>query len=91
MRKRRQLLMKRRAEEGTKLPDIYTAMGDQDFGIRRYQAFLKEMDRLGIKYTYEIVPGYGHEWAFWDLEIQRFLDWLPRTDVYYRDNPKRRI
>ena len=85
------LLMKRRAEEGTKLPDIYTAMGDQDFGIRRYQAFLKEMDRLGIMYTYEIVPGYGHEWAFWDLEIQRFLDWLPRTDVYYRDNPKRRI
>ena len=85
------LLLKKRAEEGVKLPAIYTAMGDKDFGIERYREFLKEMDSLGIPYTYEIVPGYDHEWAFWDMEIQKFLDWLPRTDYYYLDNPKRRI
>ena len=24
----------------------------------------------------QIIPGFGHEWAFWDREIKEFLDWL---------------
>lgn len=84
-------LMKKAAEAGVKLPAIYTAMGSEDFGIERYKDFLAYMDQLNIPYTSEIVPGYGHEWAFWDMEIVKFMDWLPRTDAYYLDAPKRTI
>ena len=62
-----------------------------DFGYERWQDFLRWMDELGVEYTADGVEGYDHEWAFWDMQIVKFLDWLPRTDWYYNDNPKRRI
>ena len=27
--------------------------------------------------------GYGHEWRFWNREVEAFLKWIPRTDKYY--------
>lgn len=85
------LLLRKRAEEGVPLPAIYTAIGGEDFGLENFKNYLKLMDDLNISYTAEIVPGYDHEWAFWDMEIVKFLDWLPRTDRYHQENPKRRI
>ena len=82
-------LMRRHAEAGTKLPALYTAMGGNDWGMEGYRKWLSKMEELKIPYTVDIVPGYGHEWAFWDMEIQKFLDWLPRTDEYYLDSPIR--
>jgi len=32
--------------------------------------------------TWDEVEGYAHEWRFWNLEVERFLDWLPREDTY---------
>ena len=31
------------------------------------------MDSLGYEITYEEVPGYGHEWDFWDLKVREYL------------------
>jgi S-formylglutathione hydrolase FrmB len=31
---------------------------------------------LGLPLTYEAGPG-AHNWAYWDQQIQRVLDWLP--------------
>jgi len=35
----------------------------------------------------ELVPGYGHEWDFWDLTLRKALrEWLPlRRSVIYPD------
>ena len=42
--------------------------------------------------TYEELPEYGHEWRFWNIEVERFLDWLQpiRTDAYAQEG-KRQI
>lgn len=82
-------MLKDLAANGVKLPEIYTAMGEDDWGFEGLKAWLKLMDELGFAYTLDTIPGYGHEWAFWDIEIEKFLDWIPRTDYYYLDNPKR--
>jgi enterochelin esterase-like enzyme len=26
-------------------------------------------------YTYDELEGLGHEWKFWDIELQKFLDY----------------
>ena len=32
--------------------------------------------------TWDEAPEYAHEWPFWDMEIKKFLDFIPRTDYY---------
>lgn len=41
--------------------------------------------------TWDETEEHGHEWRFWNLEIERFLDWLPRTDPYALAGRKRQI
>jgi len=36
------------------------------------------------------MPQYGHEWRFWDIQVEEFLDWIPRTDAYAKTG-KRQI
>ena len=31
---------------------------------------------------YDDVPGYEHEYAFWDKELVEFLEWIRREDAY---------
>ncbi len=42
-----------------------------------------------MKHTWVSEKGYEHEWRFWNLSVERFLDWIPRTDAYA--NNKRKI
>ena len=33
---------------------------------------------MGLDYFYEEVPGYKHEWDFWDMQLRKALkEWLP--------------
>ena len=41
-----------------------------------------ELKELGADVTWDEIEGYGHEWRFWDIEVEKFLDWLPREDAY---------
>ena len=36
----------------------------------------------GVDVTWVSVPGYTHEWRFWNLAVEKFLKWIPRTDGY---------
>ena len=39
---------------------------------------LKAIGELGLDYFYEEVPGYKHEWDFWDMQLRKALkEWLP--------------
>ena len=77
------------AGKGCELPKIYMACGTSD-GI--YKANIRFRDILindGADVTWDEIDGYGHEWRFWDIELEKFLKWLPRTDVYAADGPRK--
>ena len=59
------------------LPELYIASGTDDFLYDCwYLPFKKYAGELGLKATFEEFDGYGHEWRFWDMTIQRALDFF---------------
>lgn len=73
---------KQAAEAGKPLPKAYVACGEKDFLYQANEEFRDALIELGYTVTWESHPDYGHEWRFWDKQIEAFLDWLPRTDEY---------
>ena len=63
-------------------PPIYDSCGSEDFLLEFNKAFATELTELGANVTWKEVPGFGHEWRFWDQQVEQFLDWLPREDAY---------
>lgn len=71
------------AQEAKKeLPDIFCCIGDGDFLLESMDAFHSHLEAQGVAHRFDRVEGWEHEWGFWELELPKFLDWLPRTDVY---------
>ena len=70
------------ANSGT-LPRLYATCGTDDFIYKSsYLPFKEYAIELGLDATFEEVEGYTHEWRFWDLAIQRALNFfgLVKTD-----------
>lgn len=68
-------------EEGKPIPRIYHAIGSSDFLLEAAHKtcdFFRSFDGNPFDYFYEEHPG-AHTWDFWDLHIQRFLDFIDRT------------
>ena len=70
--------------EGTPFPAAYIAIGGQDFLLEANHEFRDKLLAAGIPVTYDEIPQYGHEWRFWNIEVEKFLDWIQpiRTDAY---------
>ena len=62
--------------------DIFFCVGNDDFLIESVDQFEEYLNSLKIEHRFDRVDGYEHEWRFWELELPKFLDWLPRTDSY---------
>ena len=75
-------LAKAVADTGAAFPAIYSACGMNDFLFEPNRAFASELGELGADVTWKEVPGFGHEWRFWDQQVEQFLDWIPRDDAY---------
>jgi S-formylglutathione hydrolase FrmB len=73
---------RKRREEGRRLPKIYIACGEKDFLYDANCKFKDELISLGEDVKWESLAGYGHEWRFWDMEVEKFLDWITRSDPY---------
>ncbi len=74
-------------KENKNLPELFLCIGKNDFlyeNVTEFHDFLVEKD---VAHRYDDVDGYEHEWAFWDMELVKFLDWLPRTDSYAKMLP----
>jgi S-formylglutathione hydrolase FrmB len=56
-------------------PRLYQCCGTEDFLYEGNQEFKAAVEPLGFDYTYEEEPG-THEWGYWDMKIQRVLEWL---------------
>ena len=78
--------------EKAAFPKAYIAIGSKDFLLEENHAFRDKLVQAGIPVTYEELPEYGHEWRFWNIEVEKFLDWLQpiRTDAYAQEG-KRQI
>ena len=70
------------------LPNIYFSIGDKDFLLDDTNKYSKFLDKNNIKYEYSLVEGYSHEWRFWDMELEKFIKSLDRTDEAYKHAPK---
>lgn len=55
------------------LPELFFAYGDKDHGYAEFLSFLEFSRKQHFPLTYEVIPGYRHEWRFWDLAIQDAL------------------
>lgn len=75
-------LAKKAVEEGKKLPPLYITCGEEDMLYQVNTEFKDYLKELGIDVTWISVPGYTHEWRFWNLAVEEFLKWIPRTDYY---------
>ena len=62
-------------QEGN-LPRLYFCCGTEDFLYPSYTAFKAYAQEIGLPATFEEEAGYTHEWAFWDLFIQKALDFF---------------
>lgn len=83
-------LAKKCADENIKIP-LYISCGDKDFLYDENITFKAELEKLGFDVTFETGEGYIHEWRFWNREVERFMDWIPRTDRYYNNGSLRKI
>ena len=75
-------LLKKCAEEGKKIPPIYLACGEDDFLYEMNKEFLGLLEENKTDVTWVSLPGYGHEWRFWNMQVEEFMKWIPRTDGY---------
>ena len=64
-------------KERMPLPKVFHAIGEDDFFHEDNLRFLNKTKGFKmLDINSQIIPGFGHEWAFWDREIKEFLDWL---------------
>lgn len=75
-------LVERAGREGRKLPPLYLACGTEDMLYQNNLKFLEHLKGHKAAVNWVEVPGYGHEWRFWNQQVEEFLKWIPRTDGY---------
>lgn len=79
---------KKAVEEGKPLPEYFFACGGDDFALPRCRAGYEALTELGFKTHFLEVPGYKHEWDFWDMILRKAIfEWLPiRHKVIYPED-----
>lgn len=55
------------------LPRLYASGGTEDPHLHEFRDTVDYFRNLGIPVEYKEIPGYGHEWRYWELEIQNVL------------------
>lgn len=64
------------AVTGKQCPELYMWCGKEDSLYNVNVRFKEHALKLGLPLTYEEGPG-DHQWKYWDMCIERILDWLP--------------
>ena len=58
------------------LPRLYFTCGTEDGLYPAFQHFQRHAEAIGLPATFESIPGYRHEWPFWDLAVKKALDFF---------------
>lgn len=74
-----------KAHSGQPLSRFFITCGGADFALEGTKYGCKYLKDLGYDVFFEEIPGYDHEWDFWDLALRRALnEWLPlRRSILY--------
>ena len=67
---------KRLKESGTELPRLFQACGTEDFTWQFNMTAREHFRALGCDHTWFEAPG-EHNFDFWNLALEKYLDWLP--------------
>ena len=54
---------------------MYVSCGKQDFWIKASESFKAKADKLGMDVKYVFEDG-GHDWALWDRNVKRCIDYM---------------
>lgn len=66
-----------KASNLTTKPSLYMCCGTEDFLYADNESFKHHLDTLGYDAVYHKGPG-GHDFYYWDNEVQLALDWLSK-------------
>lgn len=58
---------------GADLPKLYFCIGKKDFLYPAWIQFRSMIEEKGFDVVLEEEDGYGHEWRFWNMYIERFI------------------
>lgn len=75
-------LTEKALEEDKKIPPMYIACGEDDFLYEMNRKYKETLEEKKVDVTWASLPGYAHEWRFWDIQVEEFLKWIPRSDGY---------
>lgn len=64
-------------DRGVDRPAMYQCCGTADFLYEQNRSFTRHAAAIGLELTTEEHEGETHNWAYWDRQIRRVLDWLP--------------
>lgn len=66
-----------RLTDSGRLPRLLFACGEEDALLYdQYLLFQEHCKKIGLNAAWFSLPGYQHEWRFWDLAIQKALDFF---------------
>jgi S-formylglutathione hydrolase FrmB len=65
-----------KAADPVALPRLLLRCGDGDALVAQNERFVAACAAAGVELDAAFGPG-GHEWSYWDREIQTVIDWLP--------------
>lgn len=69
-------------------PRFRFSIGTEDFLYDSYLEFKKYAEEIGLEASFSEEPGYGHEWRFWELELQetlRFFGFKGKRNITTQD------
>ena len=65
-------------ENKAALPKLFFTCGGDDRILADVKKAMAFYDKMGLEYFWEEIPGYAHEWDFWDMQLRKALvEWLP--------------
>ena len=76
-------------DSGKPFPKAYLCCGEKDGYLNANKEFADLLASYGADVTWHSMAEYGHEWRFWESELERFLKWLPRSDPYGKKGTRR--
>ncbi len=74
-------VLKEHVEKGTDLPKLLFACGEADFLYKSFREFREKAEAMHLPAEFYSLPGYRHEWRFWDKAIQKALDFFEIPDT----------
>lgn len=68
-------LTKKLMDEKKQIPDLYLAVGREDYFAKTNEEYADYLTGLGIEHCFELDEG-NHDWNFWNPHLRRGLKWL---------------